>query len=885
MAEEVAAGIPALERANRRKLTWLRIREQGYYFLLVLPVMLFVGVFFVVPIFGMFLRSFEDGLTGLPVEEEFANEIADGITTRFTVDKTPLADQDGDGEVNATDLTRVQVFRSITVISINAEAGEVILAEIASELEGGVLIIAYNDIDRENLVKNPFVNIEERDCEGNTCTVKELPIEDINGDGLVSPADVDVQFARELKKSEIIAVDAEAGAITLAEAPAAGERVAIDYHYSNPYTIFHYERALGTDFFWDWAFWRPSLFRTTFEIAFFTTLGCLVIGYPVAYLLANVSNRWRPLLLAFVIIPFWTGFLIRTFAWKIILGHEGPINDVLTTLPGIDEPLGLAFNASRLGVYVGLIHLLVPFLILPVFAVMRGIPEHLPKAAESLGASPARSFLRVYLPLSLPGVFAGGLLVFIISLGFFITPALLGGARDLMVANLIEIQMNQNLNWEFASALGLLLLVITLVFFFFWNRVMSFEQLYGGVAQGATTAEPQEFQNPLLRFIAYIGPYWRELRSKIGEAVSYLRAQWEVMWDNAQEWLRTSPPMATASVSIALGLAIMVFLARWMYDVPWTLVVLFFIGLPVFVGLSLLGARWFRAPLQRVMLSLLVALIFIFLLAPNFIVIPISFTQHPIFLSFPGSCCTIENYQAYFGVREASDFGNVRQWLPATTTSLNVAILVVMLSVPLGSLAAYGLVRGRFPGKALINSFIISPLIVPLIIVAIGVFIFFSRSMPFMLGNFKDLTLDLGRLGEIGLPLGFVVAHSLLAIPYVVIILSAALRGVDVTLEQASMSLGASRLTTLRRVVFPQVLPAMVASAFFAFLVSWDELIIALFLSRTETITLPKRIWEGIRLDVNPAITAIATMLIFLTILMLAAIVLSQWYFARRRRL
>ena len=154
-----------------------------------------------------------------------------------------------------------------------------------------------------------------------------------------------------------------------------------------------------------------------------------------------------------------------------------------------------------------------------------------------------------------------------------------------------------------------------------------------------------------------------------------------------------------------------------------------------------------------------------------------------------------------------------------------------------------------------------------------------------MLGNFKDLTLDLGRLGEIGLPLGFVVAHSLLAIPYVVIILSAALRGVDVTLEQASMSLGASRLTTLRRVVFPQVLPAMVASAFFAFLVSWDELIIALFLSRTETITLPKRIWEGIRLDVNPAITAIATMLIFLTILMLAAIVLSQWYFARRRRL
>ena len=879
MAEEVAAGIPALERANRRKLTWLRIREQGYYFLLVLPVLLFVVVFFVVPMFGMFLRSFQDGLTGLPVELEFANETPDGARTTFTVDNTPLTDQNGDGEVDAADLKRVQVYRSVTVTSISPDTGLVVLAGEPTARE--TIFIAYNDVDP----LDPEIGVREPGARRDAFIVKDIPIRDVNGDGQVTVADVEVHFARELRESEIIAVDAEAGAITLAEPPAAGQRVAVYYNFSNPTTTFQYDRALGSDFYWDWAFWRPSLFRTTFEIAFFTTLGCLAIGYPVAYLLANVSNRWRPLLLALVIITFWTGFLVRTFAWKIILGHAGPINDALTATPFVDEPLGLAFNASRLGVYVGMIHLLVPFLILPVFAVMRGIPEHLPKAAESLGASPAKSFLRVYLPLSLPGVAAGGLLVFIISLGFFITPALLGGARDLMVANLIDIQMNQNVNWEFASALGVLMLVITLVFFFFWNRVMSFEQLYGGAAQGATTAEPQEFQNPLQRFFAYVGPQWNRFKSKIGEAASYLRAQWEVMWDNVQEWLRTLPSWVTVSFSILLGLVIVVLLARWVYDAPWTLVVIFLIGLPVFVGLSLLGARWFRAPLRRVMLSLLVGLIFIFLLAPNFIVIPISFTQHPVFLTFPGECCTIENYQAFFGVTGVTHFANVSQWLPATTTSLNVAILVVMLSVPLGSIAAYGLVRGRFPGKAVLNSLIISPLIVPLIIVAIGVFIFFSQSMDFMLGNFKDLTFDLGRLGEIGLPLGFVVAHSLLAIPYVVIIVSAALRGVDVTLEQASMSLGASRLITLRRVVFPQVLPAMVASAFFAFLVSWDELIIALFLSRGEATTLPKRIWEGIRFDVNPAISAIATMLIVLTIFILAAMMLSQWYFARRRRL
>ncbi|MEE9323998.1 MAG: ABC transporter permease subunit [Dehalococcoidia bacterium] len=876
MAEEVAPRIPALERANRRKLTWLRIREQGYYFLLVLPVMLFVVVFFVVPMFFMFLRSFQDGLTGLPVEQEFANETPDGATTTFTVDHAPFADTNGDDVVDKADLKRVLVFRPVDVTSVNPDTGEVVLAGEPTARE--TIFIVYNDVDP----LEPEIGARPG-ARGNTFNVENAPIRDKNGDGQVTTADVDVQFARELKKSEIIAIDAEAGAITLAEPPAAGQRVAVYYNYSNPTTIFQYDRALGSDFYWDWSFWRPSLFRTTFEIAFFTTLGCLVIGYPVAYLLANVSSRWRPLLLALVIIPFWTGFLVRTFAWKIILGTAGPINDALTATPFVDEPLGLAFNASRLGVYVGLIHLLVPFLILPVFAVMRGIPEHLPKAAESLGATPVRSFLRVYLPLSLPGVAAGSLLVFIISLGFFITPALLGGARDLMVANLIEIQMNQNLNWEFASALGFLLLVITLAFFFFWNRAMSFEQLYGGAAQGATTAEPQEFQNPLMRFSAYIGPYWRNFKSRVGDGISYLRAKWEAIWDAIQDDLRTLPPMATASVSIALGVAIMVFLARWMYDVPWTLVVIFLIGLPVFVGLSLLGARWFRAPLRRVMLSLLVALIFIWMLAPNFIVIPISFTQHPVFLSFPGECCTLENYQVYFGVTGAGHFGSVGQWLPATTTSLNVAILVVMLSVPLGSIAAYGLVRGRFPGKAVLNSLIISPLIVPLIIVAIGVFIFFSQSMDFMLGNFKGITLDLGRLGEIGLPLGFVVAHSLLAIPYVVIIVSAALRGVDETLEQASMSLGASRPTTLRRVVFPQVLPAMIASAFFAFLVSWDELIIALFLSRAEVTTLPKRIWEGIRFDVNPAIAAIATMLVVLTILILAAMMLSQRYFAKRR--
>ena len=148
--------------------------------------------------------------------------------------------------------------------------------------------------------------------------------------------------------------------------------------------------------------------------------------------------------------------------------------------------------------------------------------------------------------------------------------------------------------------------------------------------------------------------------------------------------------------------------------------------------------------------------------------------------------------------------------------------------------------------------------------------------MDFMLGS-------LVSVGPLDLPLGFVVAHSLLAIPFVVIIVSASLRGVDATFERAAMSLGAGRFTTLRRVVFPQILPAIVASSFFAFLISFDELIIALFLSTGTVVTLPKKMWDGIRFEIDPTITAISTILVFFTILVIGVMGLSQLYFSRRR--
>ena len=246
------------------------------------------------------------------------------------------------------------------------------------------------------------------------------------------------------------------------------------------------------------------LFRTTFIIAGLTTVIAVAIGYPIAYLLANVSDKARALLLPLVVIPFWTSILVRTFAWRIILGRRGFINETLDFLhmrefignilqvldnidphwlnlidpPDIDgEPLTLVFN--RIGTLIGMVHIMTPFMIFPIFAVMRGIPNELVKAAENLGAGPFKAFQRVYFPLTLPGLGAGVLLTFILSLGFFITPALLGGPRDRMVSNMIESQINEVNNWEFAAALAFLLLGATIILYVIYARFMSFDKLYG----------------------------------------------------------------------------------------------------------------------------------------------------------------------------------------------------------------------------------------------------------------------------------------------------------------------------------------------------------------------------------------------------------------------
>jgi putative spermidine/putrescine transport system permease protein len=213
----------------------------------------------------------------------------------------------------------------------------------------------------------------------------------------------------------------------------------------------------------------------TFWIAFVVTALCLVLGYPLAYKLASLPPRISNLLMILVLMPFWTSLLVRTAAWVVLLQREGPVNGVLQALSITDRPLQLVYN--RFGLYVAMTHILLPFMVLPLYSVMRGIPHEYMRAAASLGARPLRAFLRVYLPQTVPGIGAGCLLVFILAIGYYITPALVGGVNDQMISYFVAFYTTQTVNWGMASALGAVLLIATLVLFALYARLVGIDRL------------------------------------------------------------------------------------------------------------------------------------------------------------------------------------------------------------------------------------------------------------------------------------------------------------------------------------------------------------------------------------------------------------------------
>jgi putative spermidine/putrescine transport system permease protein len=220
-----------------------------------------------------------------------------------------------------------------------------------------------------------------------------------------------------------------------------------------------------------------AILARTFGISAVVTLWCLLLAYPLAYWLSTLPARRANVLMTLVLVPFWTSILVRVAAWIVLLQSEGLVNRGLMGLGVINEPLALLFN--RTGVVISMTHILLPFMILPLYSVMKSVPPTYLRAAVSLGSAPLAAFFRVYVPQTYPGIGAGALLVFILSIGYYVTPALLGGADDQMLSYYIAQYTNVNVNWGMACALGAVLLAATLVLYAVYRRVVKSELSLG----------------------------------------------------------------------------------------------------------------------------------------------------------------------------------------------------------------------------------------------------------------------------------------------------------------------------------------------------------------------------------------------------------------------
>tara|TARA_B100001059_G_C17734605_1_gene528131 strand:+ start:267 stop:1097 length:831 start_codon:yes stop_codon:yes gene_type:complete len=219
------------------------------------------------------------------------------------------------------------------------------------------------------------------------------------------------------------------------------------------------------------------LFNTV-KISLGTTFLCFILGYPTAYYIAHSSKKLRGLFLFLILLPFWISILIRSYSWMAVLGIEGVINTILISIGISDKPIRMLYTTGT--VYLAMVQIMLPIMILTTYSTMIRIEADYVKAARILGANPIQAFIKIYFPLSFSGVASGSIIIFILSMGFFITPALVGGKKDMMIGNLINFQINQLLNWGFASFIGLVLLMTTLiiVLIFIWITKFKIENRF-----------------------------------------------------------------------------------------------------------------------------------------------------------------------------------------------------------------------------------------------------------------------------------------------------------------------------------------------------------------------------------------------------------------------
>ena len=215
----------------------------------------------------------------------------------------------------------------------------------------------------------------------------------------------------------------------------------------------------------------------TFKVSVYVTFFCLLLGFPVAHLLANLPLRYSNLIMIFVLLPFWTSLLVRTTAWIVMLQQKGVINGVLVWLGIINDDQRIQMVYNMTGTIIAMTQILLPFMILPLYSVMKVIPKSHMRAAQNLGAKPVRAFIRVYLPQTVPGMSAGGLLVFVLAIGYFITPELVGGKDGQLIGHWIAYHLKTTLNWGLCAAIGSILLAIMLVLYWLYNKIVGIDNI------------------------------------------------------------------------------------------------------------------------------------------------------------------------------------------------------------------------------------------------------------------------------------------------------------------------------------------------------------------------------------------------------------------------
>jgi putative spermidine/putrescine transport system permease protein len=519
-----------------------------------------------------------------------------------------------------------------------------------------------------------------------------------------------------------------------------------------------YTRILNTDVY-------LRVLGITFRIAAQTACLSLIIAYPLAYWVASLPERVRNKALLLVIIPFWTSYLVKTFAWMIMLGRMGVINSILMGTELIKEPLPLLHN--EFGVLVGMVHTMVPLAVMTMLPVMTSIDSRLTSAAQTLGASPSKAFWLVYFKLSLPGVTASGLLVFISSLGFFIVPAFLGGRQQTMLAQLIITQVSELLNWSFAGALSVMMLVTTLTAVFFYDLIFGISSIAGKEGSESSHSKIRIFGLQLLEYIS------------------------------------TAANILSQLSQLMLG-------------------------------------RYVSERLLAVFAWLIIG----FLVMPTLLVIPIGFTKSD-FLEFPPPGYSLRWFETYF---------NSALWLTATSRSFIVAFLAACLATAFGAGTALALAKSSSRWAGFIFGFFLAPMIVPRIVVAVGMFYLFAR------------------IGLVASNAGLVIGHTVLSLPFTVVTIGAILKTYDMRLDQAASTLGANRVRTLIHITLPVIKGGLIAAFLFAFITSFDELTVAIFISGGLATTLPKQMWDDMILQLNPTLAAVSTVvLIVVTILLLIA--------------